>query len=161
MKQERTTQQAIGQERPFRSRQQEGVVALLLAAEAVRNRFAALLATRDDITLQQYNVLRILRGAGRDGLPTLAIVERMIEKTPGITRLIDRLEEKRLVQRDRLDQDRRQVWCRLSPQGTALVAELDDPVDALDREVLACLGAKELDQLLELLVRIRNHQPEA
>ncbi len=152
------TQRAIRQLTPFRSRGQEAVIALLLAAEAVRNRLAALLGTRDDITLQQYNVLRILRGSGGDGLPTLAIVERMIEQTPGITRLIDRLESKRLVERHRGAGDRRQVWCRITADGLRLLAELDPPVDAFDDEVLACLGAREQTTLIELLVRLREHQ---
>ena len=156
-----TTQQAIRQTKPFRSLGQEAVVALLLAAEAVRNRFAALLAARDDITLQQYNVLRILRGAGPDGLPTLEIVERMIEQTPGITRLIDRLEQKKLVERYRLERDRRQVWCRLKPAGSALLAELDQPVDRLDADVMSGVSDKELASLIGLLTRVRNHQPGA
>ncbi len=154
-----TTRQAIKQARPFRSRTQEAVVALLLAAEVVRNRFAELLAGHQAITLQQYNVLRILRGAGAAGLPTLEIVERMIEKTPGITRLIDRLTAKKLVERYRLDDDRRQVFCRITARGEALLAELDPPIDVLDGEVLACLRPAELAELIALLERVRNHQP--
>jgi DNA-binding MarR family transcriptional regulator len=158
MRQGSSVQQAIQQTRPFRSRAQEGVLALLLAAEAVRNRFAQLLAGREEITLQQYNVLRILRGAGGPGIPTLEIVERMVEKTPGITRLIDRLEEKKLVERYRLERDRRQVWCRITERGLKLLAELDEPVDALDDEVLACLRPRELSDLIALLDRVRVHQ---
>ena len=154
------TQRAIRQGRRFSSLQQEAVVALLLAAEAVRGRFAALIGGRDDITVQQYNVLRILRGAGDEGLPTLEIVERMIEQTPGITRLIDRLEEKRLVERLRVERDRRQVWCRLTKAGGKLLAELDAPVEALDGEVMECLSAKELAAFVALLVRVRAHQVE-
>ncbi len=161
MKRGTTTQQAIGQTRPFRSRGQEAMVALLLAAEALKGRLAGVLAQREEITLQQYNVLRILRGAGPDGLPTLDIVERMIEKTPGITRLIDRLKSKQFVARYRLERDRRQVWCRLTPAGATLLADLDGPIDAFDGAALDCLSARELVSFIELLDRVRNHQPEA
>ncbi|MBL8843217.1 MAG: MarR family transcriptional regulator [Planctomycetes bacterium] len=161
MKRATTTQEAIQQTRPFRSAGQEAVVALFLASEALKNRVAKVLAARDDITLQQYNVLRILRGAGAEGLPTLDIVERMIEQTPGITRLIDRLEGKCFVERYRLERDRRQVWCRLTAEGAALLADLDAPMDALDSTALDCLSARELATLIGLLARIRNHQPEA
>lgn len=152
-----TTQEAIRQTRPFRSKRQEALIALMLAAEAVRNRIAAELARHDAITLQQYNVLRILRGAGPAGLPTLDIVERMIEKTPGITRLIDRLTVKRLVERYRLESDRRQVWCRLTAAGGELLARLDAPFDALDDELFSCLPDAELARLLAALTRVRNH----
>jgi len=109
-----TVAAAIQQTKPFASKRQEGTIALFLTAEAVRWRFARLLASRGELTVQQYNVLRILRGAGAVGLPTLSIVERMIEHTPGITRLIDRLESKGLVTRSRAAEDRRQVLCRIS-----------------------------------------------
>src|SRR5215208_2200660 len=101
-------QQEIRQSRPFRSRQQEAVLALLRTSDVVR-RFLARIVEPHGITLQQYNVLRILRGAGEEGIPTLAIGERMIEQAPGITRLLDRLESKGLVRRSRCPEDRRQV----------------------------------------------------
>ena len=108
-----------------------------------------------DITVQQYNVLRILRGAGEQGLPTLEIAERMIEQTPGITRLVDRLEEKKLVDRKRCEEDRRRVWCRITATGLALLAKLDAPVhDSLGS--LATLGSRELSQLVEHLDRARE-----
>jgi DNA-binding MarR family transcriptional regulator len=151
------TQQAIRQTRPFRSVAQEAVIALLLAAEALRNRFAALLAGHEEITVQQYNVLRILRGAGAGGLPTLDIVERMVEKTPGITRLIDRLEATGLVARERREGDRRQVFCRITARGAKLLRDLDPSVDALDDDVLSNLSKSELTALVALLERIRNH----
>lgn len=156
-----TVQQAIRQVRPFRSAQQEAVIALLLTAESVRNRFAEAIAGHEQITFQQYNVLRILRGAGADGLPTLEIVERMVEKTPGITRLIDRLEGAQLVERVRGDGDRRQVFVRITARGLALLAELDPRIDALDASVLGCLGRRDLAAFVALLQRVRNHQEAA
>src|SRR6266545_2488093 len=96
----------------FRTREQEAAVGLLRTTDAIRRHFSAIVEPHG-ITLQQYNVLRILRGAGKKGLPTLEIAQRMIEQTPGITRLIDRLETKNLVERERGATDRRCVFCGL------------------------------------------------
>jgi len=131
------------------------VLGILRAADALRRRGTALLAPHG-LTPQQFNVLRILRGARPDGLCTLTIAERMIEQTPGITRLIDRLEAKRLVVRVRSAKDRRQVWCRITPTGLQLLARLDGPVRDLDRSALARLPRadhRKLAQLLELVHR--------
>ncbi len=88
-------------------------MSLLEAADRVRRHFQAILEPHG-LTLQQFNVLRILRGAGEDGLPTLEVGQRMIEKTPGVTRLLDRLESKGWVTRERCRRDRRRVFCRTS-----------------------------------------------
>src|SRR5881394_2146497 len=93
---------------------------LLSTAKKVRTFFEAVCAPFD-ITGQQYNVLRILRGAEPAGLPTLMIAERMIERTPGITRMVDRLEAKKLVRRDRCESDRRQVLCTITATGLELL----------------------------------------
>jgi MarR family transcriptional regulator, organic hydroperoxide resistance regulator len=150
-------QQEIRQSRPFRSRQQEAVLALLRTTDVVR-RFLGRIVEPHGITLQQYNVLRILRGAGAAGIPTLAIGERMVEQTPGITRLLDRLEAKQLVRRERCAQDRRQVLCWLTEPGRLLLTELDGPMDGLDdpeRGALGMLSPQELDTLIGLLDDIR------
>jgi MarR family transcriptional regulator, organic hydroperoxide resistance regulator len=149
------TQRAIKQEKAFRSLGQEAVVALFLTAEAIRWPFVELLAKNGDITFQQYNVLRILRGAGPGGLPTLEISERMIERTPGITRLLDRLEQKKLVERERCSEDRRLVYCRISREGKELLARLDGPFDKLDDQAFAALSNSDLKTFLRLLDRVR------
>jgi DNA-binding MarR family transcriptional regulator len=154
-----TVAEAIRQTKPFRSRRQEGAIAIVLTAEAVRGRVARLLAAEGDLTPQQYNVLRILRGAGAKGLPTLSIVERMIESTPGITRLLDRLEAKKRVRRDRSGEDRRQVVCRITPQGLAALKALDPIVNSADQDVLSSLSDQEVGTLIRLLNRIRTRQP--
>ena len=150
--------ETLKQTKPFRSRSQEALLALLLAADALRRDFGALLAERGAVTMQQYNVLRILRGAGQDGVPTLDIADRMIERAPGITRLLDRLERQRWVQRTRSSEDRRQVICRITPEGLALLARLDAHVDRRDDEALAMLSAAEIRTLLDLLNRVRAGQ---
>jgi DNA-binding MarR family transcriptional regulator len=148
-------QREIRQGKPFRSRGQEVVVALLRTADLVRRAVARALEPHD-ITPQQYNVLRILRGAGNEGLPTLEIAERMIEHAPGVTRLLDRLEAKGLVRRERCREDRRQVLCWLTPPGLELVGRLDEPVDNADVEAVANLSPEDQEKLLRLLEGVRS-----
>lgn len=151
-------QREIRQGKPFRSRGQEVVVALLRTADLVRRAVSQAVETHD-ITLQQYNVLRILRGAGEKGLPTLEIADRMIEHAPGVTRLLDRLEAKGLVRRERCREDRRQVLCWLTPTGLELVERLDEPVDKADVEAVAQLTPEDQEKLLRLLDAVRaGHQ---
>jgi DNA-binding MarR family transcriptional regulator len=121
-------QRELKQQRPFAAPTQEAAVALMRTADLMRRALSAVVEPLD-VTIQQYNVLRILRGAGERGLPTLEIAERMIEQAPGITRLIDRLEAKQLVARERCDTDRRQVFCRITGEGLELLAQLDCSLD--------------------------------
>jgi DNA-binding MarR family transcriptional regulator len=137
---------------------QDAAVSLMRTADLVRRSVTGVLEPHD-ITTQQYNVLRILRGAGADGLPTLEIAQRMIEQTPGITRLIDRLEIKKLVQRERCPTDRRQVFCRITRDGLSLLTRLDEPVRDAEQLALSALDSAQLRQLVELLHLTRS-QPE-
>jgi DNA-binding MarR family transcriptional regulator len=150
-----TIQNEIRQTRPFASPAEEAAVALMRTSDLVRRVIASVLE-RHDITNQQYNVLRILRGAGDAGLPTLEIAERMLEQTPGITRLIDRLERKRLVTRERCATDRRQVFCRITAEGLALAGALDAPVIAAGESAMRGLSDRQMTQLLELLELTRT-----
>lgn len=148
-------QQEIKQTRPFSSKAQEAALGLMRTADLVRRAVGELVEPHG-LTPQQYNVLRILRGAGPDGLPTLDIAERMIEEAPGITRLIDRLEKKRLVTRQRCDKDRRRVFCRITREGLALLKKLDAPIRDADGLALGSLTSRELTQLVALLDRARS-----
>jgi DNA-binding MarR family transcriptional regulator len=150
-----TIQAEIKQTRPFRSKGEEAAVALLRTADLVRRAISVEL-TPHGLTVQQYNVLRILRGAGEQGLPTLEIAERAIEWAPGITRLVDTLEEKKLVTRKRCAQDRRRVWCRITPAGLDLLEQLDVPMaQAADRAVKS-IKSRQLTELVDLLDRWRG-----
>src|ERR1041385_1042541 len=111
---------------------------LLSTADRIKSAFETV-CTPFDLTGQQYNVLRILRGAEPDGLPTLTIAERVIEKTPGITRMIDRLEAKGLVAREIRPHDRRCVYCRITTKGLKLLDLLDRPVHDFNRKAFAAL----------------------
>ncbi len=150
-------QQEIKQTKPFRSTAQEATLGLLRTTDVLRRRMAALIEPHG-ITGQQYNVLRILRGAGSEGLPTLEIAERMIEQAPGVTRLLDRLETKRLVHRERCPEDRRQVTCRITASGLTLLGRLDEIVNGADEMMLQDLTPAEQKQLIRLLDRIRGPQ---
>ena len=144
----------IRQGQPFRSPSVEAVLTLLRTAEVVRSRLGAAVEPHG-LTLQQYNVLRILRGAGEGGLPTLEIADRMVERAPGITRLLDRLIAKGLVGRRRCETDRRRVYAYLSSDGLALVDGLDEPVDQADLAAMSALDADELQTLVRLLDCLR------
>lgn len=137
------------------SQTQLAYVALLAAADKLKGLFERLCAPFD-ITGQQYNVLRILRGAEPDGLPTLTIAQRMIETTPGITRMIDRLESKGLVDREIRPHDRRCVYCRITPKGLKLLKALDEPCEESNHTAFRGLSTAELEQLTALLVKTRK-----
>jgi DNA-binding MarR family transcriptional regulator len=131
---------------------QAAYVTLLSTADKVRTSFETICAPYD-ITSQQYNVLRILRGAEPEGLPTLTIAVRMIERTPGVTRMIDRLEAKGLVEREVRPHDRRCVYCRVTKKGLGLLKLLDDPVEQFNHSAFRALSEAELKQLIALLVK--------
>jgi len=147
-------QQEIQQTRPFRSEAQEAALSLLRTASVVSRRIARVVEP-EGLSLAQYNVLRILRGAGPDGLPTLAIRDRMIDEGSTVTRLLDKLEVAGLVTRDRSRPDRRQVLCRITQAGLDLLTQLDPAVDAADESVSGTLSDGERLTLIELLARIR------
>ena len=148
-------QREIHQAKPFRSTGHETVVALVRTTALLERRFAALIEP-EGISAQQYNVLRILRGAGSAGLPTLTIRDRLIDLSPGITRLVDTLERAGYVTRDRSGSDRRQVVCRISAKGTALLERLDPTVDKAEREAVAPLSASDIKRLLTTLEALRQ-----
>jgi DNA-binding MarR family transcriptional regulator len=131
------------------------LVALVRTVDTVQR-----LATREfspyGITPQQYNVLRILRGAGEDGLPTLTVGERMMDRTPGVTRLIDRIEARGWVERRRCEVDRRRVYCVITPAGLELLEKMDPLADEMDALSMSEVSDQELDVLIEALSAIRS-----
>lgn len=128
---------------------------LLSTADKSENAFETVCA-HFEITGQQYNVLGILRGAEPEGLPTLTIAERVIERTPGITRMIDRLEAKGLVVREIRPHDRRYVYCRVTKKGLKLLELMDKPVNEFNRTAFRALTDSEIKKLVALLRKIRD-----
>src|SRR5260370_27600886 len=109
----------------------------------------------EELSATQYNVLRILRGAP-EGLPCGEIASRMITRDPDVTRLLDRLEKRRLISRCRETKDRRMVMARITPEGLKLLAGLDEPVQTAHRKQLGHLGRERLRALTELLYVSRS-----
>jgi DNA-binding MarR family transcriptional regulator len=145
----------LRQGRPFVSPAQEATIALLRTASVV-GRALERVTEAHGLSLAQYNALRIVRGAGSNGIPTLAIRERMIEQGTTITRLLDKLEAAGLVRRERAPADRRQVICYATNQGLRLLAEMDPAVDAADEEAMAGIPAAVLRPFVETLDAIRS-----
>ena len=147
-------QKELGQKRPFRSRTQEAAIAIVRTADLLKREFTAAVEPFG-LTTQQYNVLRILRGALPERLPTMEIAERMIEKTPGITGLLDRLEEKKLVERERDANDRRCSRCTITRKGLDLLEKMDETVNRADESSLSMLEGADLASLIEILDAVR------
>jgi len=150
-KKPKTLREEIRQTKPFGSPAQEAILGLYRTADVLQRTFAQMVEPRG-ISLQQYKVLRILRGAGKEGTPTLEIADRMIEKTPGITRLLDKLEAKQLVRRERCPEDRRQVLCWITDRGLQLLGDLDKP---LARTGAKAMEVAELRSFISILERVR------
>jgi DNA-binding MarR family transcriptional regulator len=108
-----------------------------------------------NLTFSQYNVLRILRGAGRDGLPAGAIAERMVHRDPDMTRLLDGLARRGFITRVR-GEDRRVVIAQITAAGLELLRGLDGPVDRVHREQLRHLSRQQVESLIELLDLVRS-----
>jgi len=143
-------QHQLKQTKPFSSREEAVYLGIQIIADEQRSKFNDLFKTKD-LTGAQYNVLRILRGAGTAGISCREIGERMINRDSDITRMLDRLEARKLITRERQTDDRRVVLTFVSKAGLALLSELDRPVEELHRSLLGHLNEKELDSLLKLL----------
>lgn len=140
---------------PFSSREHEAYLSLLHTADALQTRVEAQLKTFG-LTGTQYNALRILRGAGPDGLPCQEIGERMITHDPDITRLLNRLEERGLVERTRAKHDRRVIYARITRDGLNRLRDMDGPIEATGRAMLRHVGQRNLKQLIDLLELMRR-----
>ena len=148
-------QAELKQSRPFASPVEEAFISVLKTADLLTRVLDRQMAGHD-LSHQQYNVLRILRGAGPDGIPTLAIAGRLIECTPGMTRLLDRMELKGLVLRRRCPEDRRQVLCYATPKGNGLVELLEPIVSSLSDRCFEQIQPAEVQAFIEVLERIRE-----
>jgi DNA-binding MarR family transcriptional regulator len=150
----RNVQDEIRQKRPFSSPSEEAVVALVRTADLLRRALTHVVEPQG-LTLQQYNVLRILRGAGQEGLPTLEIAGRMIEQAPGVTRLLDRLQAKGRVRRQRSAADRRQIRCWITPAGLELLERLESSMQDGARAFMGPLSPADLASFVRFLDALR------
>jgi len=145
----------IKQGKPFANSEVEAYLNLLRTSDALARGVEQALKP-SGLTQSQYNVLRILRGAGTDGLVCRELSERMVARDPDITRLLDRLEARGLVTRLRDRKDRRAITVRITAEGTRLADRLDRPIAALHRQQLSHLGTGRVRQLIRLLEQARQ-----
>jgi DNA-binding MarR family transcriptional regulator len=150
----------IKQTRPFSSRQEEAALNILRTADALKCGGEALLK-RHGITSAQYNVLRILRGAGARGLHCSGIAERMITAEPDVTRLLTRMEKLGLLVRRRDGSDRRVVTVTVTGRGLRLLREVEQPLRQLQEQQFALLSGDELNELIAALEKVRESMARA
>lgn len=151
----RDLQSEIKQKKPFQVREEEIFLNILRTADLLGRKGVELLKAAE-LSPNQYNVLRILRGAGAEGLACGEIGERMVTRDPDVTRLLDRLEKRDLVKRAREKGDRRVVTARIAPAGLELLKQLDEPVMQWHKSQLGHLDAKQQETLIQLLELARE-----
>jgi DNA-binding MarR family transcriptional regulator len=146
----------IAQERPFASDEEEALLNVMRTSDCLQRAFQR--RTRDwGVTSTQYNVLRILRGAGAQGLTCSAIGDRMITAEPDITRLLARLKVMKLIRQQRDKHDRRVVWTHISAAGLELLGNMDAEITRVPRDLLGHLDRKDLSELIRLLELARKN----
>ena len=144
-----------GREKPSGTLEQTAFVTIQHVADDLSWNVVELLKSAD-LTPTQYNVLRILRGAGPDGLPCHDVGERLINRDPDVTRLLDRMEKRGLVERARQAKDRRVITAQITDSGLQLLKQFDKPIDAMHRDQFKNLSQTQLKTLIDLLDRVRD-----
>ncbi len=145
----------LRQQKPFGSLAHEAFLSVARTDALLREGIERLLAPHD-LTLAQYNVLRVLRGAESAGLCRNEIRDRLITRMPDVSRLLDRMEAAELIHRNRSSEDRRQVKTTLTAKGRTLVDQLDAPMAREHERQFARLDATQTKTLIDLLALIRN-----
>lgn len=152
--------QTLRSSKPSASLEAHAFVSLQKAADALAQQVEQLLKA-NDLTAAQYNALRILRGAEPEGLACSNIADRMISHDPDMTRLLDRMEKRALITRERQKDDRRVVKTRITPQGLSLLKTLDQPVHDLHKVQFEHVPGARLKLLIELLDQVLEKDPSA
>ncbi|QDU55275.1 MarR family winged helix-turn-helix transcriptional regulator [Aeoliella mucimassa] len=148
-------QQELRKRLPFDTFEEEVFLNMWRTFDLLQNDTCKLL-DEHGLTSQRYNVLRILRGHGKPGLPAGEIAAQMVTRMPDITRLIDRLETDGLVKRTRSEQDRRCVRITSTPKAAKVLAKLDEPLRTIHEQQMNRLSRTELEQLNAMLVNLRK-----
>ncbi len=151
----KTIQDEIKQNKPLGSLEEKAFVALLRTADQLQWRVAEMLKPHG-LSPTQYNAMRILRGAGVEGLACSEIGQRMINRDPDITRLLDRLERSGLIRRSREQKDRRVIKAHITPAGLDLLKSIDREVEKFHHNLLGHLGRERLESLIAALDAARQ-----
>jgi DNA-binding MarR family transcriptional regulator len=144
----------LKQTRPFPRRSAEALLSVVRTAAIIEHQIGEALKPYG-ITMTQYNVLRILRGAGDRGLCGREVGERMVSKVPDVSRLLDRLEETGLIRRERDESDRRHVSARITPKGLEMIARATPALEAVERARFGSLSSRSLDAVIDALEQVR------
>src|SRR3954470_19263799 len=151
----KTLQAAIKQSKPFPSPRSEALLGILRTAAVIDHHLGEALKPYN-ITTTQYNLLRILRGAGRKGLCGRDVAERLISRVPDVSRLLDRTEDLKLIERERDPEDRRQVTARITDKGLALLTRVAPDLEAVEQERFGQIEPAVLKGLIAALDQVRN-----
>jgi DNA-binding MarR family transcriptional regulator len=151
----RDLQEELKQTRAFKSLEEEAHLSIARTAAVLEHAFADALKPYG-ITPTQYNVLRILRGAGAEGLCRNEVGERLVRRVPDVTRLLDRMEDMKLIVRERGDVDRRYVTTRIAPAGSRVLDRFDSAIEAVHAKQIGHVGRQRLRTLIDLLAVVRN-----
>jgi DNA-binding MarR family transcriptional regulator len=151
-------QEEIKQTRPFASPEEEALLNIRRTSDRVQH-YSQQLFKPHGITPTQYNVLRILRGAGEHGLRCSEIGERLVSSDPDITRLLDRLQKQKLIRRKRDAKDRRVIYTTISAEGLRLLKEMDPLVNDGVKQLLKHMSREKITTLVALLEEIRQALP--
>lgn len=141
--------------RPFKSTEEEAFLNIQRTADSLMRKLEEVLRPAE-LSPTQYNVLRILRGAGAEGLRCQQVGERMIKQDPDVTRLLDRLEKRALIERRREETDRRVVTTRITAEGLRILKDLDPAMADFHRQTMAVLGSERTRQLIEAMEVLRT-----
>ena len=141
--------------KPFKSVEEEAILSIARTAALLEHADAEALKPFD-LTLTQYNVLRILRGAAENGLCRNEVGERLVTRVPDVTRLLDRMEASGLIVRQRSGSDRRFVTTRITDKGLKLLEKIDRELPAIHGRQLGHVSQKRLRELIDLLEDVRT-----
>lgn len=141
--------------KPFKSIEEEAILSIARTAAVLEHSGADALRPFD-LTITQYNVLRILRGAGSEGLCRNEVGERLVTKVPDVTRLLDRMEAAGLIVRQRGSEDRRVVATQITEKGLKLLEKIDRELPAIHARQLGHVSQKRLRELISILEEVRN-----
>jgi len=151
----KTLRDELKMSRPFRSVEEEALLSIARTAALIEHAHAEELKPFS-LTLTQYNVLRILRGAGENGLCRNEVGERLVTRVPDVTRLLDRMEGLSLIVRQRGGSDRRYVTTKITDKGLKLLEKIDRELPAIHGRRLGHVAQKRLRELIDLLEEVRN-----